>query len=121
MGAVARAWLPPMLHPDRRDDGALLAPLVAMVERSTPASFREQQEALLSRPDATPVLATITCPTLVLVGREDPWSPLVQHEALAAAVAGAMLAVIEHCGHMSTMERPAEVTAALQAWLAASV
>jgi pimeloyl-ACP methyl ester carboxylesterase len=32
-------------------------------------------------------------------------------------IPNATLAIIEHCGHMSPMERPAEVTAALLAWL----
>ena len=121
MRAHARAWLPPMVHPDRRNERPLVDPLTVMVERSTPASFRQQQDVLLSRPDAGPVLATITCPTLVLVGREDAWSPLAQHKAIAAAVTGAVLRVIEHCGHMSTVERPVEVNAALREWLVPSV
>lgn len=119
MAALAEVWLPPMLHPDRRHDGEIVVPLTAMVERSTPASFRQQQDCLLARPDATTVLASITCPTLVLVGREDEWSPLAQHEAIAVQVPGAVLHVVEQCGHMSTVERPDGVTAALRAWLAA--
>ncbi len=57
MDAVAREWLPPMVHPDRRADRGFMAPLEAMVERRTPATFRNQVTALLERPDAAPVLA----------------------------------------------------------------
>ncbi|HEX9772826.1 MAG TPA: alpha/beta hydrolase [Steroidobacteraceae bacterium] len=118
MHAVARAWLPPMVHPDRRADPTLMAALDAMVERRSPATFRNQIEALLNRPDAAPVLASIRCPTLVLCGREDGWSPLAQHEAIAAAISGSVLAVIDACGHMAPFERPAEVTRELRRWLA---
>ena len=106
MRALANAWLPPMVHPDRRAEPTLMDPLPAMVERRSPATFRNQVNALLNRPDATPVLARIGCPTLVLCGREDGWSPLAQHETIAAAIGGSVLAVIDQCGHMSPFERP---------------
>jgi pimeloyl-ACP methyl ester carboxylesterase len=117
MRAVARAWLPPMLHMDARTNIALVATLEAMVERSTPQRFRNQQQALIARPDARAVLRLVRCPMLVLCGREDAWSPLSQHEAIAGAIAHARLVVIERCGHMAPVERPDEVTAALRAWL----
>jgi pimeloyl-ACP methyl ester carboxylesterase len=117
MHAVARAWLPPMVHPDRQADRPLMEDLEAMVERRSPTTFRNQIEALLNRPDAAPVLASIRCPTLVLCGREDGWSPLAQHEAIAAAIRGSVLAVIDACGHMAPFERPAEVTRELRRWL----
>ena len=63
------------------------------------------------------VLPTITCPTLVLCGREDHWSPPEQHAQIAHGIAGATLQVIEHCGHMPTVEQPAELNRALAEWL----
>ncbi|MBL8549313.1 MAG: alpha/beta fold hydrolase [Hyphomonadaceae bacterium] len=113
MRALVEPWLMPMLHESRRREDALVRPLIAMLERSTPERFSRQQEALLARPDARPGLATIACPTLVACGREDAWSPVAQHEDMAAVIPGATLAVIEVCGHMSTVERPAEITALL--------
>jgi protocatechuate 4,5-dioxygenase alpha subunit len=117
MAALARRWLPPMVHEARTDDETLMAPLRAMVERATPAQHTRQIRALLDRPDAGPLLSTVRCPTLVVVGREDRWSPLAQHEAIAAAIPGAQLVVIENSGHMSTVEQPAAVTAALLSFL----
>jgi len=117
MRALARAWLPPMVHPARSADPAVMAPLEAMVERRTPDTFRNQVTALLNRPDATPVLATVACPTLVLCGREDQWSPLAQHEAIAAQIRGARLAVIDDAAHFAPFERPAPVTDQLRTWL----
>jgi pimeloyl-ACP methyl ester carboxylesterase len=120
MNAVSRVWLPRMVHPARHADRSFMAPLEAMVERRSPESFRNQITALLDRPDATPVLATIRCPTLVLCGREDGWSPVEQHEAIAAAVADSRLAIVDDCGHMAPIERPAEINRELQRWLAST-
>ncbi len=117
MAALARRWLPPMLHPDRLADAALVGRLSAMVCRATPAVFEAQVRALLGRPDATMGLAAIRCPTLVLCGRQDGWSPPAQHEAMAAAIRGATLRIVEECGHMSTVERPEAVGDALRVWL----
>jgi pimeloyl-ACP methyl ester carboxylesterase len=36
---------------------------------------------------------------------------------MAAAIPGARLHVVSDCGHLSTLERPEEVTAALEHWL----
>lgn len=120
MDALADRWLPPMVHEGRVHDPALIEPLKAMVKRATPELHRRQIQALLNRPDARPLLSTIASPTLVMVGRQDRWSPLAQHEEIAAAIPHAELIVIEDSGHMTPVERPAEVTRALLGWLGLS-
>jgi pimeloyl-ACP methyl ester carboxylesterase len=117
MEALADAWLPPMVHPDRRDDPTIMTPLTAMVMRATPELHARQVRALLGRPDATALLATITVPTLVVVGREDEWSPVAQHETITAAMSGARIEIIDRSGHMVTVEQPDAVTALLREWL----
>lgn len=117
MGALAAAWLPPMLHPARRVDPAFMAPLTAMVLRATPQIHEKQIRALVNRPDARPVLPTIACPTLIACGREDEWSPVAQHEAMAAAIPGAHLEVFENCGHFLPLEQPEGFNAALRNWM----
>jgi pimeloyl-ACP methyl ester carboxylesterase len=47
----------------------------------------------------------------------DTATPLAGHEDIARSVSGARLCVIERCGHLSTLQRPAETTAALRDWL----
>lgn len=117
MEELARFWLPPMLHPDRRDDRELVDRLTAMVCRSDPDIFARQQNALLTRPDATPVLQGLRCPTLFACGRQDSWSPLERHRDMAALVPGSRLSVIEDAGHMIPSERPEAVTDTLRDWL----
>lgn len=117
MAAMARQWARPMVHPDVADT-PLFERIVAMVARSDPARFQAQIEALLQRPDAADVLRATRCPLLLLCGREDQWSPPARHQAMQALVPGATLQLLEHCGHMSPMERPQAVTEALLQWLA---
>ncbi|WP_115572536.1 alpha/beta fold hydrolase [Xanthomonas campestris] len=119
MQVLARQWLPPMLHPDRHDDAELMDALMAMVMRQTPQSYAAQVTALLNRPDAAPVLAQVQCPTLLGVGRQDSWSPLERHQDMARQIPHAQLVVFEHSGHMTPVEAPAAVSAALRDWLAA--
>jgi pimeloyl-ACP methyl ester carboxylesterase len=117
MGALADRWLPPMVHADRVEDQALLAPLREMVMRATPEQHQRQIRALLNRPNLMPRLADIACPTLVMVGRQDRWSPLAQHEEMAARIPNAELVVIEDSGHMTLLEQPEQVSDALLRWL----
>ena len=118
MRAMARQWLPPMIHPARLADAALVDGIVDMFARKTPQIFERQIRALLARPDAADVLEQIRCPALLLTGQEDLWSPPARHAEMAARIPGNKLVVVPDCGHMSTLERPDAVTDALRAWLA---
>ena len=81
-------------------------------------AFLRQQQAIMTRADARPLLPAIKCPTLVLVGDGDELTPLALSQEIAAGVAGSRLVVIADCGHLSTMERPDAVNRALVEWMA---
>jgi pimeloyl-ACP methyl ester carboxylesterase len=117
---MARAWVQPMVHPERLADTILIDAILDMFARRTPQQFAGQIEALLARPDAADVLRAVTCPALFLGGREDALATPAQHEEMAALTTGSQLTIIERCGHMAPMERPDEVGAALAAWLQAA-
>ncbi len=118
MAALAARWLPPMLAPRRVGDHALMERLTRMVCGQTPDSFAGQIRALLDRPRADAGLSRIDVPTLLVSGRQDGWSPLAQHEEMQALIRGSRLVAIEDSGHMSIVEQPAAVAAALRDWLA---
>jgi len=118
MRAMGREWMRAMVHPDRLHDPALVEAILAMIERQTPDSYAAQIDALLARPDVTDLLRGLGVPTLVACGRQDAWSPLAQHEEIAALVPRSRLVAFDDCGHMAPMERPEAVAAALTAWLA---
>jgi pimeloyl-ACP methyl ester carboxylesterase len=119
MRAMGRRWLEGMIHPDRRNDRALVERILDMIEQRSPQLFEAQIQALLARPDATGVLGNVSCPSLVLCGREDAWAPVRQHEEISAQISGSRLEIVPDCGHMSTLERPEAVSAALREWLSA--
>ncbi len=114
---VTPRLLPQLIHPDRQAETTLTDPIMHMAERIGPEAFRRQQTAILNRPDSRPELGAVVCPTLVVCGRQDALTPLERSEEIAALVPGARLAVIEDCGHLSTMERPQAATALLRDWL----
>jgi pimeloyl-ACP methyl ester carboxylesterase len=115
---VTPRLLPVLIHPDRLADAALTGTITAMAERIGRDGFLRQQQALIGRQDSRGDLALYRCPTLVVVGRQDAVTPLDMAEEMASRIPGAKLAIVEQCGHLPTLERPAETTALLRSWLA---
>ena len=118
MAAMAQRWVQGMVWQPRLHDAPLLQSVIDMFARRSADMFAAQIRALLARPDASGLLPTIRCPTLVLCGTEDSWAPASRHREMAAQVPGSQLVLVPECGHMGTMERPQAVTAALSAWYA---
>ena len=116
--AVVAGLTPRLLHPEHLADQALVALLEDMGRAVGPQAFERQQTAIMGRPDSRPSLAQIRCPTVVVCGREDQLTPLELAQEMASGIAGAELVVVERSGHMSPLEQPQAVTAALRAWLA---
>ncbi len=106
-----------VVPPARFADAALMDEMRRMMRRIGPDLAHAQQQAMLDRDDMRPTLGRITCPTLVLCGRQDTLTPLAGHEEIAAGIPDARLVVIEDCGHMSPMEKPEAVTALFRYWL----
>jgi pimeloyl-ACP methyl ester carboxylesterase len=114
---VSRRALEMYVHPDRIEDAGLAEAVLTMTERVGRDAFLRQQAAIMGRPDSLPGLPGIACPTLVLCGRQDGPTPVECHQEIAAAIPGARLTVIEGSGHLTPMERPEAVSAALRDWL----
>lgn len=104
--AMGKEWVKGMVHPDRLSDTPLIDAILTMFERKTADRFARQQNALLTRPDASPVLTALRVPTLLLCGRQDSWASVAQHTAIQVLAPHAQLSVIEDAGHMVLMERP---------------
>jgi 3-oxoadipate enol-lactonase len=92
---------------------AVIAALRRVVESTSPAAIATAQRGLAARPDMTSFLPWITVPTLVIVGAEDAISPPAEMQTIAAAIPNAEFVVIPNSGHMTTMENPEAVNAAL--------
>jgi protocatechuate 4,5-dioxygenase alpha subunit len=116
MAALAESWLPGMMATHRAPDPKLLADLTAMVSRFTPEIHEHQLRALLSRPDAALSMPAWTGPLFLLTGAQDAWSPVSQHQDIAALCPQAILHVIKDAGHFAPVEQPETVGQILADW-----
>lgn len=115
---VTPRLLPRWVHLSRVNDPEIVKTVTDMTQRVGREAFVRQQTAILNRPDSRPGLSRIRCPTLVLCGHEDAATPVELHREIAADIADARLVIVPECGHLSTIERPEAVNAALRRWLA---
>ncbi|HEX5509775.1 MAG TPA: alpha/beta fold hydrolase, partial [Pseudolabrys sp.] len=115
---IADLSMPRYLHASRQNDEALTKAVRQMAEETGAEAFVRQMTAIMTRPDSRPLLASVKCPTLVLVGDGDVATPPELSREIAAGINGARLCVVSDCGHLSTLERPEAVNAALAEWLA---
>jgi 3-oxoadipate enol-lactonase len=77
------------------------------------AGFIGGLEAMKHRPDATDELATISVPTLVVVGEDDTLSPPDVAREMQERITGSTLAVLPRAGHLSNLEAAEEFNAAV--------
>lgn len=114
---VSQAFYPRWVHPRWHSDSELNARVVNMAKATGVEGFERQQTAITNRPDSQPTLKAITCPTLVVVGRQDGLTPVSEAQTIASGIAGSRLEVLEDCGHLAPMEQPARVTQILMDWV----
>jgi pimeloyl-ACP methyl ester carboxylesterase len=67
------------------------------------------QTAMANRNDFTPLLETITCPTLLVFGEDDGITPPDIGRELQRLISGSELLVVERAGHLSPLEQPEAV------------
>lgn len=65
-------------------------------------------------------LASIRCPTLILAGDDDPFTPLKYGEFLASRIVGAELVRLAHGSHLAIVERADEVAHAIGRFIASA-
>ena len=96
---------------------ATRASFVAMAHEMGGALMARQSEALASRVDLWPRLNEITCPALMLWGREDQFSPAADGLKMSTALLHGRYAEISECGHFPSLEAPEETADLLLHWL----
>lgn len=106
LGAAAKA-----------DNPALLGTLQERAAANSAEGVMGALAALAARPDSTPTLATITAPTLIVVGAEDAVTPPAVHQEMGRAIAGSRVVTLPGAGHLSPMEAPALFNAAFGEFL----
>ena len=117
LDAVTEQLLPRLSHPDRMNLPAVRGVIQSMASGLGKEVFVRQQRAIMARPDSLPTLAAITCPTLVICGRDDLITPPDLASEMAKGIRHAELKIIEQCGHLSTLDQPEEVSQILSDWI----
>jgi pimeloyl-ACP methyl ester carboxylesterase len=116
--AVVEEMLPKLLGPSTRATRPDLEDRVRALAASNHAvAIAGAIRALMTRPDSTPLLRTIHCPTLIAVGAEDTLTPPALSEEMHHAIAGSELVTIPGAGHLSNLEKPEAFNLALAAFL----
>ena len=88
-----------------------------LIDQNSAEAIHDALEALATRPDVSPLLAAVKCPTLITVGGEDVLTPVALHESMRAGIPGARLEVIGRAGHLANLERPDDYNDALREFL----
>ncbi|MFE7552536.1 alpha/beta fold hydrolase [Streptomyces gardneri] len=69
------------------------------------------------RPDYRESLTTVAVPALVVVGRDDTYTPVEDAEEMHALLPHSTLAVIERAAHLPNLEQPEEFDSVLDSYL----
>ena len=116
--AVADEMVPKLLGASTRANRPeVIARVRELMLSNSPTAIAGAIQALMTRPDSTPLLPTIHCPTLVVVGDEDTLTPPALSEEMHRTIAGSELAVLPGAGHLSSLEQPEAFNAALASFL----
>ena len=105
------AFVPRALGPHPR--ASVVERLTALASAQSAEAMADATLAIAGRDEHTGTLATITAPTLVIVGEHDAITPPALSTAMAAALPHAALAIIGGAGHMTAIEQPEEFAALL--------
>ncbi|OEU96970.1 alpha/beta fold hydrolase [Streptomyces oceani] len=91
--------------------------VLRMMRDTPPEGAAAALRGRAERPDYVSTLSRAEVPTLVVVGREDEFTPLEDAELLRSCVPGAELVVVQGAAHMPNLERTAEFDDALGTFL----
>jgi pimeloyl-ACP methyl ester carboxylesterase len=110
--------LPNLLGGTTMDSRPLIVRRVtAQIEAAAPAAVAWMQRAMAARRDSFDVLDALDLPALVAVGTEDAITPETDAHDMAARLTDVRLQRLPEAGHISAMEAPEEVNAALRRFL----
>ena len=116
--AVGAELVPKLLARETQQQRAdVVREVTEMIERQPVAGIVGALHALRERPDSTPLLSRIQMPVLVVAGDDDQIAPAAGMKDMAEQIPGAAFVLIPSAGHLTPLEQPAKVNAALSAFL----
>jgi 3-oxoadipate enol-lactonase len=95
----------------------IVARVREMMLGTKPEGAAAALKAMAVRQDQTSSLASIDVPALILVGRDDPITPLKDSELMHREIKDSRLEVIDQAAHVSNLEQPDVFNKILRDWL----
>lgn len=89
-----------------------------LIDGATPEGIAAAARGMAIREDASDLLPTLVCPTLIIAGEEDALIPPQETREYAARIPGAHVALLPHAGHLSNLEQPHAFIQAVSQFLA---
>ena len=118
MGGIADAMLPKLLTPETVSKRPEIVKRVRdMMLKTKPEGAAAALQGMAEREDQTQLLSQITVPTLILVGTEDPITPVADSEKMHEAIRGSRLVVLDKASHVSNIEQAEEFNQELKRFL----
>lgn len=116
--AVADALLPKLLaRVTYERQPAVVREVKEMILRQPVWGIVGALRALRDRPDSTPLLGRIRVPVLVVAGDDDQIAPAAEMEGMARAIPSARFTLVRNAGHMTPLEQPVALNAAVSGFL----
>lgn len=116
--AIADEMLPKLLGDTTKRERPTVAVTVRrLIEGNRADTIAGAVEAMMGRPDSTPLLSRLALPTLIVCGEEDTLTPPSDSEAMHRAIAGSRLVLLPGAGHLSSLETPAAFNQAFRTFL----
>lgn len=111
---IIAAMLPKLVSEQTRQARSeVVAELTTIMRSCQPAAIAAALRGMADRPDVTAELSKFTQPALVMVGADDAISSADEMRGIAAMLPNAKFVEIPNAGHMTTLENPSAVNAAL--------
>ncbi|MFE0650078.1 alpha/beta fold hydrolase [Streptomyces sp. NPDC059534] len=92
-------------------------PVHRMMCATDPVAAAAALRGRAERPDYRETLTAVAVPALVVVGRDDTYTPVADAEEMHALLPDSTLVVVERAAHLPNLERPEEFDAALDRFL----
>jgi len=115
---AADSLLPKLFAPATYDEQPqIVEETRQVILRTKPAGIAAALRGMAQRPDVTSALPQIDVPALVICGQHDGIAPPAEMRQIAQRLPKARFVEIEAAGHMSPLERPEPVNAAIREFL----
>jgi len=118
MSLTADSMLPKLLTPETVSTRPEIVNHVRnMIMNTKPAGAAAALMGMATREDQTDLLQQINAPALIVVGREDPITPVQDSQLMHERIQGSRLIILEDAAHVANLEQAESFNGVLKSFL----